>query len=257
MYNVTICNTGNVILSVHGFKMSIEKLTCSNITWKKRELLIFTGGVLNAKNILIKNIPANKNMKHNKPETKALFLINESVAEIQNILIKDSVGMSSITPKRFPAVIIFQNSIVQILNMKMVRNSFGNFVQASKSSLCFKNMTLIENNVKATLFKVEESNVTLYEIKFHRNKIGCVVSINLKSKVLITNNSLIGNEIFEKTYSISRSLMKLINANFRGNKIEGLMLAESQSHIYVDNVTFTNNHVSFRIFYISGEILIM
>ena len=254
MYNVTICNTGNVILSVHGcFNMSIEKLTCSNITWKKRELLIFTGGVLNTKNVLIKNILANKNMKYNKPETKALFLTNESVAEIQNILTKDSVGMSSKRPKRFSAVIIFQNFAVQILNMKMVRNSFGNFVQASKSSLCFKNMTLIENNVAATLFKVEESNVTLHEVKFHRNKIGCVVSINLKSKVLITNNSLIGNEIFEKTYSISRSLMKLINANFRGNKIEGLMLAESQSHIYVDNVTLTNNHVSFRIFHISGE----
>ena len=33
MYNVTICNTGNVTLTVHGcFNMSIKKLTCSNIT---------------------------------------------------------------------------------------------------------------------------------------------------------------------------------------------------------------------------------
>ena len=32
MYNVTICNTGNVTLSVHDcFNMSIEKLTCSNV----------------------------------------------------------------------------------------------------------------------------------------------------------------------------------------------------------------------------------
>ena len=39
MYNVTICNTGNVTLSLHGcFNMSIEKLMCSNITWKKQEL---------------------------------------------------------------------------------------------------------------------------------------------------------------------------------------------------------------------------
>ena len=37
MYNVTICNTGNVTLSVHGcFNMSIEKLTGSSITWKKQ-----------------------------------------------------------------------------------------------------------------------------------------------------------------------------------------------------------------------------
>ena len=45
MYNVTICNTGNVTLSAYGcFNMSIEKLTCSNITWKKQAF--FTGGVL-------------------------------------------------------------------------------------------------------------------------------------------------------------------------------------------------------------------
>ena len=37
MYNVTICNTGNVMLSVHGcFYMSIERLTGSSITWKKQ-----------------------------------------------------------------------------------------------------------------------------------------------------------------------------------------------------------------------------
>ena len=60
MYNVTICNTGNVTLSAHGFfNMSIEKLTCSNITWKKQEFFTFTGGVLNVKNVLIKNVLAN------------------------------------------------------------------------------------------------------------------------------------------------------------------------------------------------------
>ena len=148
MYNVTICNTGNVTLSAHScFNMSIEKLTCSNITWKKQEFFTFTGGVLNVKNVLIKNVLANNNMKYNKFETKALFLINESVAEIQNTLIKDGVGMSRMNPKRFSAVIMVQNSIVQILNMKMVRNLFRNFIQANKSSLCFKNMTLIKNIV--------------------------------------------------------------------------------------------------------------
>ena len=204
MYNVTTCNTGNVTLSVHGcFNMSIENLTCSNITWKKQELFRFTGGVLNTNNVLIKNILVNNNMmKYNKSEMKALFLINESVAEMQNILIKDSVIMSSIRINRFSSVIIVQNSLVQIFNMKMVGNSFRNFVQASKSYLCFKNMILIENNVTDTLCRVEESNVTLHEIKFHRNKIGCLVSINLKSKVLVTNNSLTGNKIFKNTYSI-------------------------------------------------------
>ena len=254
MYNITICNTGNVTLSVHGcFNMSIEKLRCSNITWEKQELFTFKGGILNTKNVLIKNILANDNTKYNKSEAKALFLINESVAEIQNTLVKDSVVMSITRPKRLSAVITVQNSVVQILNMKMVGNSFRNFAQANKSFLCFKNMTLIENNVTATLYRVEESNVTLYESKFHRNKIGCLASINLNSKVLITKSSLTGNEIFKYAYSISRSLMKLNNTNFRGNKIKRLMLAESQSQIHINNVKFTSNHVTFDFFNISRE----
>ena len=45
IYNVTICCTGNVTLSVHFcFNMSIEKISCINITWKKQELFTFTGG---------------------------------------------------------------------------------------------------------------------------------------------------------------------------------------------------------------------
>ena len=151
--------------------MSIGKLTYNNITWKNQKLFIFTGDALNPKNVLIENIFANSNMKYNKSETKTLFSINESAAVIQNILIKDSVGMSSVRQKRFSAVVMVQNSVVQILIMKMVRNLFQNFEQASKSSLCFKNMTLIENNLTTTLFRVEESNVTLYEMNFHRNKI--------------------------------------------------------------------------------------
>ena len=158
-----------------------------------------------------------------------LFLINESVAEIHNIIIKDSVAMSSTRPKRFSSVIIVQSSEVQILNMKMVGNSFRSFVQANKSSLYFKNMTLIENNVTATLCRVDKNNVTLCEIKFHRNKIGCLASINLKSKVFIINISLAGNEIFKNAYSVSRILIKLNNTNFYSNKIiMRLMLAESQ-----------------------------
>ena len=122
--------------------------------------------------------------------------------------------ISSMRPKRFSVVIIVQNSVVQILNMKMIENSFRNFALANKSFVCFKNMTFIEDNVTATLHRVKESNAP-YEIKFHRNKIGCLVSINLKSTVLITNNSLTGNEIiFKNAHSISRSLMKLNNTNF-------------------------------------------
>ena len=116
MYNVTICNTGNVTLSVHGcFNISIEKLMCSSITWKKQQWFTFKGGVVNTKKVLIKKILANDKMEYNKFETKALFLINESVAEIRDILIEDSAVMSSIR---------LNNSAIRILNTKMVGNSF-------------------------------------------------------------------------------------------------------------------------------------
>ena len=253
MYNITISNTENVALSGHGcFNTSIQNLTCSNVTWTKQELFTFTRGALNTKNVLIKNILTNNNMKYNKSKTKALFFINKSLAYMQNILIKDSAEMSSIRQNRFSILINVQNSAVQILNMKMVRNSFRNFLQAKKSYLHFKNMVFIENNFTTSLCGVEKSHVKLYGIKLHRNKIGCVATINLKSNVFITNSSLTGNEIL-KAFSISRSFMKLINTKFWSNKMKKFMFAKSQSHIYIDNVTFTKNHVSEAFFNISRE----
>ena len=214
--------------------MSIEKLTCSNIAWTKQELFTFTRGVLNEKNILIKSILANTHVKYNKSEAEALFLINESTVEIQNIPIKNSIGMSSIELKRFSAVMIVRNSAVKIFNVKMVNNSFRNFVQANKSSLYSKNMTLIENKITSTLCRVKESNVTLHEIKFHRSSIGYLISINLKSKVVTTSNSVTGSKIFKNAYSVWGSLMKLSNTNFHGNKLKRLIVAKSQSHIYIE-----------------------
>ena len=85
--------TGKVALSVNVcFKVSIEKLTCSSIKWKNQELFTSTGGVLNPKDVLINNILAGSNMKYNKSEKEAFFLIYESAAEIQYMLIKDSMA---------------------------------------------------------------------------------------------------------------------------------------------------------------------
>ena len=250
MNNVTFCNAENIALRVHGcFNVSIEKLMCSNVTWKKQDLFTFTGGVLNAKNVLIKNILSKNNIKYNKSETKALFLIYKSAGEIQNILIKDSVEMSSVKPNKFSAVIIVQNSIVKVLNMEMEGNSFGHFARAGKSSICVSNMTLSENNFTATIYSAKESNVTLYEIKFYRNKVWGLLCIKQNSKLFITNNSLTGNEISKSAFLISRSRMILNNTNFHGNKINTLMVAKSQTHIFIDNLTLTNNHGSSRTIY--------
>ena len=64
--------------------------------------------------------------------------------------------MSSVTPMKFSAVIIVQNSVVQILNVIIVNNLFRNFVHANKYSLRFKNMTLIINNFRDKLCRLRK-----------------------------------------------------------------------------------------------------
>ena len=206
MSNVTIWNTENAAISVTGcFNVSIEMLTCSNITWKRQEFLTFRGSVLNTENILIKNVFVNSNMKHNKTERKSLLLIYEGVTKIQNMLIKDIAGMSSTRPLRFSAVIIAKDSEVKILNLEVKKISFRYFAQADKSSLCFKNITLSQNGFTGMLWSIEESDLKLYEAKFSSNKIGYLVYINLNSNVLTRNNSFIGNKICKSAYWITKS----------------------------------------------------
>ena len=176
-------------------------------------------------------------MKYNK----SLFLIYGGVAEIQNMLIKYSKVKSML--------IKVQNSVVKIFNIKIVGNSFGNFVRADKSSFCVRNVTLSENKFTSTLYSVNRSNVSLSEAKFYRNTIGRIVYIKLNSKVLIKNNSLTENKIYKNAYSISRSHMKLTNIKFLSNKINSLMLAEIQSRIFTKNFTLTNNHIIGRTIY--------
>ena len=235
MNDVRICNAGNVTLSVNGcFNVSVEKLMCSNFTWKRQELFTFTGGILNAENVSVSN------MKHNNSKKKALFQIYESVAEIHNMVIKDNVG---VRPQGLLTLIIIENSSVKILNVEMVGNSFQRVTRAHRSSLYVKNMTLSGNNFEDELCTVEESNVTLHETKFCRNKIGCLVYINLNSKVLIMSSSVIENEIYKNSYYVNRSYMELKNTKFHSNNINLVMLGESQSHIFIDNLTLTNNHI--------------
>lgn len=211
MSNVTIFNTENVALNVNGcVNVSIEKFVCSNVTWKKPELFKFRGSLLNINNIQIQNIlTGNNNIKHNKFIGKSLFLIYESVAEIQNTCIRDGIGMSTVRPDKFSTVIIVQNSVLRIINFEMVRNFFRNFLQAEKSSLSVINMTLSENCFTGALCSGQESIMKLHQTKFYSNKIECLVHMNLNSTVLITNNSLIGNKILKNAYSIKRSHMKL------------------------------------------------
>ena len=68
----------------------------------------------------MKDVLVGDNIKYSKSETKALFLINESAAELRNVLINNRAAMPSIKPKRFSAVIIVQNSLVQIIDPLML-----------------------------------------------------------------------------------------------------------------------------------------
>ena len=244
MDNVRISNTGKVALSVNGcFNVSIEKLMCSNFTWKGKKLFTFKGGVLNTKNVLIDNVFTDSNMKHNNSKKKALFLISEGIAKIQNMLIKNN---SDIRPQGSSTLIIIENSEVKILDVEMEGNYFRNLARAHKSFLYVENMTVSGNNLEGALWTVEESNLMLNETKFYRNKFGRLTNINLNSKVIITSSSVIGNEIYKYAYHVGRSDMELNNIKFYNNKINILLLAKLQSHILINNLKFTNNDMTGR-----------
>ena len=244
MDNVRISNTGKVALSVNGcFNVSIEKLLCSNFTWKGKKLFTFKGGVLNTKNVLIDNVFTDSNMKHNNSKKKALFLISEGIAKIQNMLIKNN---SDIRPQGSSTLIIIENSEVKILDVEMEGNYFRNLARAHKSFLYVENMTVSGNNLEGALWTVEESNLMLNETKFYRNKFGRLTNINLNSKVIITSSSVIGNEIYKYAYHVGRSDMELNNIKFYNNKINILLLAKLQSHILINNLKFTNNDMTGR-----------
>ena len=230
MNNVTICNAENIALSAHGcFNVSIEKLVCSNITWKKQDFFTFKGGVLNAKNVLIKNILS----KYNKSKLKGLFLIYKSVGEIRNILIKDSVEMSNIRPNKFSAVIIVQNSEVKVLNMEMKGNSFGHFARADHSYICVENMTLSENKMKWFL------------------------SIYSNSSVIIQNTTLTENSFSYEVYGIGNSsTIELNHVTFIRNKMKRLLSIYSNSHAIIQNNTLTENNISFTLCYISRSCIV-
>ena len=254
MNNVTIRNTESAALSVNGcFNVSIQKLSCSNITWRKHNLFTFKGGVLNTDSFLMKDIIADNDMKYDESVGKTLFLIDESVAEIQNMFIKDIVETSR--PKNFSPVIFIHNSLVKIRNMEVTRNSFKNFARSYKSSVCVKNMTLSENNFTATFYSVLKSNMTLCETKFYRNKIGYVVQISSKSSAIMQNNTLTENNVSSAVYSVfGNSTMQLNNAEFNRNNIMGWLLhMRSNCNAIIQNNTLTENLVSWKVYYLSKQ----
>ena len=94
MSNVTIVNKGFTGLNVIGcFDVSINKLNCSNITWKRQGSFTFKGSSLKLKNILIGNtLPDNS-----KTQWETLFLIYSCAMDVQNVHIKNCKGPSNVS----------------------------------------------------------------------------------------------------------------------------------------------------------------
>ena len=230
--NVTIRNTENVELSVKGcFNVSIQKLMCSNITRRKQNLFTFKGGVLNTDNFLMKNILG-----------KTLFFIDDNVAEIQNMFINDSAETPS--AKRSLPVMIIRNSSVKILNMEVTRSSFKNFALAYNSSFCVKNLALSKNNFTVTFYSGLKSNLTLYETKFYRNKMGYLAWISAKSSAIIHNNSFTESHVSRTVYGIWRnSFIQMNNATFTRNRLNTMLLTSSNSTAIIQNNTLIENYV--------------
>ena len=223
------------------FNVSIEKLTYSNVTWKEKDFTI-SGGVLNTKNVLIENVVANSSRKYKKSEKKVLFIFYNSVAEIQDTLIKGSIKTLSIRSHSFSAIIIVQNSAVKILNFLLVENSFQNFMQVNKASLSVKNMTLSENIFTARLYSVEESNVKLFEIKFIRNHLTRkLLFLKSNSSAIIQNNTFTENNASLLISHVNdRSSIQPNNVVFVQNRLmKDLLVVESNSSPIIKNNTLT------------------
>ena len=222
--------------------MSIEKLTCSNVTWKEQDFFTISGAVLNTKNVLIENVLADSSRKYKKSEKKVLFIFYNSVAEIQDTLIKGSIKTLSIRSHNFSAIIIVQNSAVKILNFLLVENSFQNFMQVNKAFLSVKNMTLSENIFTATLYSVEESNVKLFEIKFIRNHLTRkLLFLKSNSSAIIQNNTFTENSASLLISHVSdRSSIQPNNVVFVQNRLmKDLLVVESNSSPIIKNNTLT------------------
>ena len=208
MSNVTVLNTGIVALSMNGcFNISLNKLTCFNLTWTKQELFTFRGSSLKIKNIVIENILPN----NNKSKGKILFHILSCVVEIENAFTKNCNITSSMPLRKALAVFLIQRSLVKMRDMEVVGNLLQNFALVENSSLCINNISLSRNIFRGSAYSIGKSYLKLSNAEFHSNEIGFFIQINLNSKVLITNNILSGNQIYKNAYSIANSIIQFKN----------------------------------------------
>ena len=245
MNNITIANKRIVAFNVNGcFNVSISKLKCSNITWKKEDLFMFKGNSLKLKDIVIENIiPDNK-----KSQGKALFVISNCAMDIENVFIKNCKGPSIMRFRKTLAVFLVQFSLVEIRNMDVIRNSLQNFVQVQFSSLHINNISLSQSSFTGTLCSAQESNLTLHNAKFYSNKIRSLIFAESKSRISIQNSVLINNHVTQAIYSISKkSTLETNNSSFLRNNFRRLYRSSNSSAIMQNN-TLTENNASWDVY---------
>ena len=152
MGNVTIANNGFTGVNVIGcFDVSINKLNCSNITWKIQGSFTFKGSSLKLKNILIENtLPENS-----KTQSKTLLLIYSCAMDVQNVNIKNFKGPSHVSwDKTFP-VFLVQKSLVKMRDVEVIGNSIESFMLAeSESRMSMQNSVFVNNHFISVIFNI-------------------------------------------------------------------------------------------------------
>ena len=249
MSNATIVNKGIVGLRVSGcFNVSINKLKCSNITWKIKKLLMFEGSSLNLKNILIENVLADNN------EGKALFLIYKCAMDIQNVIIKNCKSPSSIMLRQTFAVFFVQNSLVKMRDMKVIGNSMKTFMFGeSKSHIFIQNSVFINNYFIKAIYNISKnSTLEINNSTFLQNNMLFLLNVVSKSSAIIQNNTLDENTMRHSVYILSMmSAIQLNDVTFTRNNIKRQLLRMgSKCTAIIQNNTLTENIVARLVYFV-------
>ena len=238
--HVTIFNERIAALNVNGcFNVTINKLKCSNVTWKIQELFMFKGNLLKLKNIIIENVLVDNNQCYRK----ALFLIDSCAIDIQNVLIKNCKRLSNIRLHQTFAVFIVQNSFFKMQDMEVRGNSIGTFMIAeSKSHISIQNSVFINNHFTKAIYVISDnSNLGTDNSSFLRNNMTVLLNMASKSRAIIKNYTLTENNVAREVYRLTGgSIVELNYLAFTRNNIEGhflLMVLNCRANVRKNKLT--------------------
>ena len=251
MSNVTIVNKGFTRLNVIGcFDVSINKLNCSNITWKIQGSFTFKGSSLKLKNILIENtLPDNS-----KIQWKTLFLIYSCAMDVQNVHIKNCKGPSRVSwDKTFP-VFLVQKSLVKMRDVEVIGNSIGSFMLAeSGSRMSIQNSVFINNHFISVIFNIsKKSTLEMDNSSFLRNTLISLLKMESNSSAIFQNNAVTENNLKLGVYFLREmSSIQLNDMTFIRNNVKVVFLHLTlNSSAILQNSTLTENNFRLAVYFL-------